>query len=105
MDLQIIRSGKEKPQVLHDGYRMMFNKGPQGPLISTYFICTKRYTNDCKATLATVGDLDGRATLKYHRVEQHNHPRDVSANIVSSSLYKWRKNVKANLDCDHIAIF
>ena len=104
MDFQLIKSGKDKPQIIHDGYRMMFNKGPQGSNNTRYFICTKRYTDNCKATLGTTGDLDGSIALKFHKKE-HNHERDVPANIVSSSLHQFREAVKNNPDCSAKTVF
>ena len=82
----------------------MFNKGPQGPNNTRYFICTKRYTDNCKATLATTGDLDENIVLKFHKKE-HNHPSDVSANIVSASLHQFRQTVKNNPDCSAKTVF
>ena len=62
MEFKKIVSGKDKPQILHLGFRMKWNQGPKGPLNTTYFKCVKK---DCKATLATCGDLDGELTLKF----------------------------------------
>ena len=90
MEFQKIISGRNKVQILHLGFRMQRNQGPQGPLNTTYFNCT---TKNCKATLATLGNLDGDLALSYHRVEKHNHNPDVSANIVSSSLHKFRDHL------------
>ena len=75
MEFQKILSGKEKVQILHLGFRLKRNKGPQGPNQTTYFKCVEK---TCKATLATLGDLDGELSLKFHRHEQHNHRADVS---------------------------
>jgi hypothetical protein len=67
MDFKIIKSGKEKPQLIVDGYRLRLNKGPQGPLRSSYFKCVK-----CKATAAAQGPLEpGEFVLKFHHKEKH----------------------------------
>ena len=81
MEFQKILSGKQKPQIIHAGYRLQWNRGTQGPIKTTYFSCT---TKSCKATLATVGDLEGDLALKYHKIENHTHQPDANANIVAS---------------------
>ena len=93
MDFKKIISGKGKIQILDRGFRLQRNKGPIGPLKTTYFDCVELH---CKATLATTGVLDGDLSLKYHRLEQHTHRPDHSANIVSSSLSEFRETVKSN---------
>ena len=95
MEFQKILSGKEKVQILHLGFRMKWNKGPQGPNHTTYFKCVEK---SCKATLATLGDLNGELSLKFHHHEQHNHRADVSKNIVSATLHEFRGEVKSNPD-------
>ena len=95
MEFQKIISGKNKTQIIHRGFRMNWNRGPQGPLLSTYFTCVAK---GCKATLATSGELDSDLALKYHRLEQHNHAADVSSMIVSSTLHKFRSEMKTNPD-------
>ena len=100
MEFKKIISGRNKVQILHLGFRMQRNQGPQGPLKTTYFNCT---TKKCKATLATFGDLDGDLTLNYHRVENHNHSPDVSANIVSSLLHQFRDHIRSNQDTTMLA--
>ena len=102
MEFQKIISGKNKTQILHNGFRMQINRGPLGPQNTTYFSCVER---QCKATLATLGDLDGELTLKYHREDKHTHSPDVSKNIVSASLSEFRGKVKANPDCSAKALF
>ena len=92
MEFQKILSGKEKVQILHLGFRMKWNKGPQGPNHTTYFKCVEK---SCKATLATLGELSGELSLKFHHHEQHNHRADVSKNIVSATLHEFRGEVKA----------
>ena len=81
---------------------MQWNRGPQGPLKTTYFDCVEK---GCKARLATVGDLDGDLTLKYHRSDQHTHSADASKNIVSASLHEFRDRVKSNPECSAKQIF
>ena len=93
MEFQKIKSGKNKVQILHRGFRTQWNRGPQGPMATTYFRCV---VTGCNAMLATTGDLEGDLVLKYHRTEQHTHPPDISANIVSSSLHEFRDTVKIN---------
>ena len=95
MNFKKIISGQNKVQILDRGFRMQRNKGPTGPLQTTYYDCVER-CKGCKATLATMGDLDGDLSLKYHRIDQHNHRPDHSANIVSSSLADFRQTVKSN---------
>ena len=96
MEFQKIKSGKNKVQILHRGFRTQWNRGPQGPMATTYFRCV---VTGCNAMLATTGDLEGDLVLKYHRTEQHTHPPDISANIVSFSLHEFRDTVKSNPDC------
>ena len=95
MDFKLILSGKNKPQVLHLGFRFQWNKGPKGPNKTSYFTCVNK---NCKATLATTGDLDGDVTLKFHRNTSHNHRADVSANIVSETMHEFRQDVDKNPD-------
>ena len=49
---------------------MRFVRGPLGPQRTAYFVCVMK---GCKATLATMGELDSDLTLKYHRLTQHNN--------------------------------
>ena len=93
MEFKKITSGKNKPQILHLGYRMQWNRGPQGPNDTTYFKCVDK---TCKATLATLGDINGELTLKFHRHEQHNHRADISANIVSETMHDFRREIVLN---------
>lgn len=93
MEFKKITSGKDKPQILHLGFRIKWNQGPKGPLNTTYFKCVKK---DCKATLATCGDLNGDLTLKFHKDNLHNHRADVSANIVSETMHEFRQEIVAN---------
>ena len=91
MDFKKTVSGKGKIQMLDRGFCLQQNEGPIGPLKTTYFDCVEI---QCKATLATMGDLDGDLSFKYHRLEQHTHRPDHSANIVSSSLSEFQETVK-----------
>ena len=102
MDFQKIVSGKNKIQTLHHGFRMQINRGPLRPHKTTYFSCVEQ---NCKANLATLGELEGELTLKYHREEKHTHPPDVSKNLVSASLSEFRGKVKANPDCSAKTVF
>ena len=95
MEFQKILSGKNKTQILHLGFRMFWNKGPQGPNDTTYFSCVEK---GCKATMATLGNLEGDLTLKYHRHQMHNHRADVSSNIVSATLHEFRGEMDKNPD-------
>ena len=95
MSLQKIISGKNKVQILDSGFRMQWNRGPQGPNQTTYFTCVEK---GCKATLATMGALDSDLTLKYHRLAQHTHRADPSSNIVSATLHEFRDEIKTNPD-------
>ena len=52
----------------------------------------------CKATLATLGDLSGDLTLKFHFNHLHNHRADVPANIVSATLHEFRGEMDINPD-------
>ena len=74
---------------------MQWNHGPKGPLKTTYFTCVEK---SCKATLATLGHLDSDLTLKYHRIEQHNHRADNSSMVVSKTLHHFRDDMKKNPD-------
>ena len=93
MDFKKINSSKNKPQILHKGFRMQWNQGPKGPFKTTYFKCVNK---TCNATLATTGDLDGELSLKFHNIELHNHRADVSANIVSETMHQYRQNLVSN---------
>ena len=100
MEFRMIKSGKNKTQILHKGYRLQWNKGPTGSFATTYFRCV---VPGCNAMLATTGE--GDLALKYHREEQHTHLPDISANIVSASLYEFRDTVKKNPDCSAKTVF
>ena len=102
MEIQKIMSGKGKVQILCAGFRFQKNRGPQGPLDTTYFTCTEP---DCKATLNTTGKLEGKLTLKKHNIEQHNHRADESKNIVAASLSEFRERVKSNPECKPKSVF
>ena len=95
MDFQKIQSGKEKTQILHLGFRLMWNKGPQGPNKTSYFKCVDK---SCKATMATLGDLNGDLSLKWHHHHVHNHRADVTQNVVSSTLNDFREEMNKNPD-------
>ena len=92
MEFKKILSGKSKAQILHLGFRFQWNRGPQGPARTTYFSCVEK---NCKATLATTGELEGDLNLKYHRRHQHTHRPDPSANIVAETMSTFRKEVEA----------
>ena len=96
MDFEVILSGKEKVQVLDNGFRLKWNKGPQGPHETSYFTCV---TPGCRATAATLGPLEkDRLTLKYHRVEQHIHHADPHTNLSYKVQHQFRENAKSNPD-------
>ena len=96
MEFKVILSGKDKIQILDHGYRLKWNKGPQGQHDTTYFACVKP---GCKATAATLGPLEiDKLSLKYHRVAAHNHEADISSNIVAENLFQFRENAKENPD-------
>ena len=96
MAFEMITSGRNKKQILIDGFRMKWNKGPKGPLPTTYFLCMEK---GCTATLALTGDIDGDPQVKFHRIDNHNHRPDYAANMVSATLSIFRENIKANPDC------
>ena len=77
MDFQKILSGKEKVQILHLGYHMKWNKGPQRPHQTTYFKCVEK---GCKVTMATLGALEGELTLKFHHYEVLTFRDEVKTN-------------------------
>ena len=56
MEFKKIISGRNKVQILDQGFRMQRNQGPRGPHNLTYFNCTEP---NCKAKLTTEGLLDG----------------------------------------------
>ena len=90
----MILSGKEKIQILDNGFRLKHNKGPTGPNNTSYFTCV---FPGCKARAATTGELAiDKLTLKYHHVHQHSHHADTSSNLVAEKLYQFRKEAKEN---------
>ena len=92
MEFKPIISGRDSIQILDKGFRLKHNKGPQGPLKTSYFTCVVR---GCKARAATLGDLNiSDLSLKFHHVEQHTHHADVSKNIVAEKLYQFREKAK-----------
>ena len=96
MEFKPIISGRDSIQILDKGFRLKHNKGPQGPLKTSYFTCVVR---GCKARAATLGDLNiSDLSLKFHHVEQHTHHADVSKNIVAEKLYQFREKAKENPD-------
>ena len=102
MDFKKILSGKDKPQILHLGFRLQLNKGPKGPNNTSYFRCVNK---DCKATLATLGPIEGDLTLKYHHHMLHNHRADVSGNIVSETMHEFRRDILQNPECSAKQLF
>ena len=102
MEFKKIISGRNKVQILHQGFRMQRNQGPRGPHNLTYFNCTEP---NCKAKLTTEGLLDGELKLKYHHVDQHTHPPDPSEMIVKASLSEFRARVKSNPECSAKNVF
>ena len=96
MEFTPIITGRDAIQILDQGFRLKHNKGPQGPFNTSYFTCVER---GCKAKAATTGEytVDG-LTLKYHRIEQHNHRASVEKNIVSEKMHQFRENATANPD-------
>ena len=96
MEFKKIVSGKDKPQILHLGFRMKWNQGPKGPLNTTYFKCVKR---NFKATLATCRKLVGEFTLKFYKDNMHNDRTDESANIVLETMPQFRRGIVANPEC------
>ena len=96
MDLKLIKSGREKIQILHHGFRLKRDKGPKGPHKTTYWACV---VVGCKGRAATSGDLTlDDLSLKYHHVEHHNHHGDEAQNLVSEKLYEFREQAKTNPD-------
>ena len=96
MDLKLIKSGREKIQILHHGFRLKRDKGPKGPNKTTYWACV---VVGCKGRAATSGELTlDDLSLKYHHLEQHNHHADEAQNLVSEKLYEFREQAKTNPD-------
>lgn len=96
MDFKPIISGRSKIQILDKGFRLKLNKGPKGPMNTSYFTCVE---SGCKAKAATIGELTLEGlSLKFHRVEQHNHHSDVSKNIVADKLHEFRQRAIKNPD-------
>ena len=63
---------------------------------TSYFTCVE---SGCKAKAATIGELTLEGlSLKFHRVEQHNHHSDVSKNIVADKLHEFRQRATKNPD-------
>ena len=103
MEFTPILSGRDKVQILDKGFRLKHNKGPQGPLKTSYFTCVEPR---CKARAATIGDLTlTDLTLKYHHIEQHTHHADKTKNVVSEKLFQFRKNAKEQPDKTAKAVY
>ena len=69
MEFKLIQSGRDKIQILDQGFRLKRNKGPSGPYKTSYFVCEEP---GCKARAETLGDLTlTDLSLKYHHFEQH----------------------------------
>ena len=76
MSITLKQSGKGKPQILNDGYRLNLNKKPTVKNLMAYFYCVKK---DSPAKAATVGELkEDKMEVKYHNRPPilHNHPAD-----------------------------
>ena len=96
MDFKLILSGRDKVQILHQGFRLKRNKGPNGPNKTTYWACVQV---GCNARAATLGEINMTdLSLKYHYIEQHSHHADKAKNLVSEKLYEFRENAKKNPD-------
>ena len=48
--------------------------------------------------MATLGDLNGDLSLKWHHHHVHNHRADVTQNVVSSTLNDFREEMNKNPD-------
>lgn len=96
MDFKLILSGRDKAQILHQGFRLKRNKGPNGPNKTTYWACVQV---GCNARAATLGEINMTdLSLKYHYTEQHSHHADEAKNLVAEKLYEFRENAKKNPD-------
>jgi hypothetical protein len=90
MNFKLIKSRKEKPQILHSGYRLTWNKGPKGEHASSYFKCV-----NCTATAGTTGPLeDGQVLLKFHNVAKHTCQQDVSSVLAAETMANFRTKAK-----------
>ena len=78
MDVKVIRSGRNKIQLLVEGFRYYRTKGPMG---------------GCKARAATSGPISTEeVNVKYHNrpTHPHNHPPNFADNVNAEILHEFR---------------
>ena len=98
MSITLIQSGKGKPQILIDGYRLNLNKKPTVKNSMAYFYCVKK---DCPIKAATVGELkEDKMEVKYHNRPPilHNHPADDMDNKIQQQHHEFREKAQENPD-------
>ena len=78
MDVKVIRSGRNKIQLLVEGFRYYRTKGPMG---------------GCKARAATSGPISTEeVNVKYHNrpTHPHNHPPNFADNVNAEIRHEFR---------------
>ena len=88
-------SGKQKTQLIIEGFRYSKNKGPRFPTETCYFLCV---VNGFKASAATTGSLSTeKVHVKYHNLPSnpHNHPPDLGKALNAEILHDFRAAVRA----------
>ena len=92
----LVSSGRGKPQLLIDGFRLLLNKPPKDKNSTTYFLCAHQ---NCSGTAATDGGLDQDSIrLRYHNKypRVHNHAPDEVQNLITKHLHDFRLSAWAN---------
>ena len=90
---KVIYSGKNKVQLLVDGYRFRYNKKPCGKNNTACYRCV---VEECNSTLQTTGELPN-VQLKFNgRERPHSHEADEADNKAKQLLYKYRGMAKSN---------
>ena len=90
MDVKVIRSGRNKIQLLVEGFRYYRTKGPMGVDETCYFLCI---VEGCKARAATSGPISTEeVNVKYHNrpTHPHNHPPNFADNVNAEILHEFR---------------
>ena len=94
MEPKIIFSGKQKTQLIVEGFRYFKSSGPKGPMQSCYFKCVNE---TCPATGVTQGSLHReKIVVKYHNLphRSHNHPPDFAMTLNAEICAEFRETAR-----------
>ena len=97
MDVKVIRSGRNKIQLLVEGFRYYRTKGPMGVDETCYFLCI---VEGCKARAATSGPISTEeVNVKYHN---RPTPTTIHQTLQTMSMPKFFTNFGLLGEMNHI---